>query len=49
MILWDANQERKEPASESAFRMLPSKWNPRGAHFEGAWRLDVDAPPTPCG
>jgi hypothetical protein len=44
-----ANEARKESVSESAYRLLPSWWNPRGAHFEGAWRLDVQVPPTPLG
>eukprot|EP00966_Prymnesium_polylepis_P257616 5951337-Prymnesium_polylepis.2 len=49
IIRWDANKQRKEVVTESAYRLLPSWWNPRGAHFEGAWRMDVSAPPTPRG
>ena len=40
MIRWDANKERHEEVSESAKRLLPSKWNPKN-HSDGAWRLDV--------
>ena len=39
--LWDANEERKESSSTSAQRLLPSKWNPKGKHSDGAWRMDV--------
>ena len=41
LILWDANKERKESSSTSAQRLLPSKWNPKGKHSDGAWRMDV--------
>jgi len=30
----------KEPESESAKRLLQSKWNPK-QHSDGAWRFDV--------
>ena len=49
MISWDANEARKELESEIAWRLLPSKWNPKGAHVDGSWRMDVSVPPTPCG
>jgi len=41
LIRWDANAERNELASESVQCLLPSKWNPKGKHTEGSWRLDV--------
>ena len=41
VIRWDANEERNEASNESAQRLLKSKWNPRGKHSEGSWRLDV--------
>ena len=40
MIRWDADEARKEEVSESAKRLLPSKWNP-GVHCDGAWRFDM--------
>ena len=41
LILWDANEERNEFSSTSAQRLLPSKWNPKGKHSNGAWRMHV--------
>mmetsp|Transcript_3886 Transcript_3886/g.10150 ORF Transcript_3886/g.10150 Transcript_3886/m.10150 type:complete len:291 (+) Transcript_3886:4227-5099(+) len=38
---WDADAARKEEVSESAFRLLRSKWNPKGVQGEGAWRFDL--------
>ena len=32
LICWDTNEERNEPSSTSAQRLLPSKWNPKGKH-----------------
>lgn len=40
MIRWDADRAREEPETESAKRLLPSKWNPK-QHSDGAWRFDV--------
>jgi len=40
IIRWDADKARKEPESESAKRLLQSKWNPK-QHSDGAWRFDV--------
>ena len=40
MIRWDADPVRGEPESESAKRLLPSKWNPK-QHSDGAWRFDT--------
>lgn len=43
----DADPARKdetgqgEEVSESAARLLPSLWNPKGAAREGGWRFDV--------
>ena len=42
LMRWDESKERNEPASESAQRLLPSKWNPRGKHTDGSWRFDID-------
>ena len=42
MIKWDANKDRNEDISTSSQRLLPSKWNPRGKHVVGGWRLDID-------
>ena len=41
LILWDANEERNESSSTSSLRLLPSKWNPKGQHSDGTWRMDV--------
>lgn len=41
VMRWDANDERNEPSSESAQRLLPSKWNPK-EHTDGSWRFDLD-------
>ena len=38
---WDINEDRFEPSTISSQRLLPSKWNPKGKHIEGAWRFDV--------
>ena len=42
LVRWDANDrvEPPEVETESAFRILPSKWSK--SHGEGAWRLDLD-------
>ena len=42
MICWGANKERNEAVTVSTQRLLPSKWNPKGKHMEGAWRIDVE-------
>ena len=42
MIKWDANKDPNEDISTSSQRLLPSKWNPRGKHVVGGWRLDID-------
>ena len=41
LIRWDANEAYSEPSTTSAQRLLPTKWNPKGKHTEGAWRLDI--------
>ena len=41
MIRWDEDKDRKEPSHISAQRLLPSKWNPKNKHSEGAWRFDI--------
>ena len=41
VICWDSNEDRFEPSTISSQRLLPSKWNPKGKHTEGAWRFDV--------
>jgi hypothetical protein len=38
MIRWDADEAREEEVSESAKRLLPSKWN---RTVDGGWRFDV--------
>ena len=42
LVRWDANDrvEPPEVETESAFRILPSKWSK--SLGEGAWRLDLD-------
>ena len=40
IIRWDADKARKEPESESAKRLLQSKWNPK-QHSDGAWAMAV--------
>ena len=41
MMRWDADLARKEPVSESTYRLLRSKWNPKHVQSEGGWRLDL--------
>ena len=41
LIRCDKNKERNEPSHISAQRLLPSKWNPKNKHSEGAWRFDI--------
>ena len=41
MICWDANPDRNEESTTSAQRIMTSKWNPKGCHMEGAWRIDI--------
>ena len=41
MIRWDADAARKEEVTESAARLLPSMWNPKGVQTAGGWRFDV--------
>ena len=41
MIRWDTNEDRNEEITTSSQRLMPSKWNPRGKHMEGGWRLDI--------
>ena len=41
MICWDANPDRNEESTTSAQRIMTSKWNPKGCHMEGAWRMDI--------
>ena len=41
MMRWDACEECNEQVSESAQRLLPSRWNPKGKHSDGSWRIDV--------
>ena len=41
MIRWDANEDRNEEITTTSKRLMPSKWNPRGKHMEGGWRLDI--------
>jgi hypothetical protein len=38
---WDADAEREEPVSESAVKLMPSKWNPRQVQKAGGWRFDL--------
>ena len=45
MVLWDACKVRKEDASRSEQRLLPSMWNPKGVHRAGAWRFDLEPAP----
>jgi hypothetical protein len=35
VMRWDADEAREEPVSESAVKLLPSKWNPRGVQKAG--------------
>ena len=42
IMRWDANVLCGEDGSESAQRIFPSKWNPKGKHTKGRWRLDVE-------
>ena len=42
MIRWDASEERGEESTETAQRLLKTKWNPK-KHCHGGWRLDVAA------
>ena len=39
MMRWDADAARKEPVSESAYPLLPTKWNPN-VLTNGGWRLE---------
>jgi hypothetical protein len=41
MMRWDADAARLEPETESASRLLPSMWNPRGVQSAGGWRFDL--------
>ena len=41
MIRWDADKDRNEHSHVSSQRLLPSKWNPKKEHSEGAWRFDI--------
>ena len=41
LIGWDKNKDTNEPSHISAQRLLPSKWNPKNKHSEGAWRFDI--------
>ena len=47
LVRWDSNRKRGGRQTVSVWPILPSKWNPKGAHTQGAWRLDVEAPPSP--
>ena len=42
MIKWDQDKYTNEPSCVTSQRLLPSKWNPKKKHSEGAWRLDVN-------
>ena len=47
IMRWDADPARKdeqghgEEVTESAARLLPSFWNPRGVQKAGGWRFDL--------
>lgn len=41
MMRWDARRDRNEVATESAARLLKSKWNPKGVQEAGGWRFDL--------
>ena len=41
LICWDTNEERNEPSTTSAQRLLPKKWNPKGGYSNGSWRVDI--------
>ena len=41
LMRWDANEAYNEPSITSAQWLLPTKWNPKEKHTEGAWRLDI--------
>ena len=41
MIRWDEDKDRNEPSHVTSQRLLPSNWNPKKEHSEGAWRFDI--------
>lgn len=44
LVRWDANDRVVPPnvETESAFKLLKSKWSKSHGEGEGAWRLDLD-------
>ena len=42
MMRWDADEARDEPVSESAVKLMSSRWNPRGVQRAGGWRFEFD-------
>ena len=41
MIRWDADKDINKHSHVSSQRLLPSKWNPKKEHSEGAWRFYI--------
>ena len=35
------NSDGNEESTTSAQRLITYKWNPKGSHIEGAWRIDI--------